>query len=265
MDHVPFVALFFLPATAYADDLGEALTFIEQTAGSEAIAGWEALAEPDSNAALPMLISRDVKPGAPLESYDCSASPIDQDVLRTSGEEKMTLRWCMELRWERDSLPGYRTLGDRRIDPKSVAQVIEAAAKETGVPALLIDVIIRFSSGYRAGVISNDGRYGLMQLDPHHLRTQGIEIGDLLDPRQNIFTGARYLARLTHRFGDLLLALGALRSSVETIEAAGRSLPKDRDIVWFTRETASQYYNSMLDVPQDVAVDSMKFVFSWLD
>ena len=67
------------------------------------------------------------------------------------------------------------------------------AARETNVPAGLLDVIIRYSSGYRPGVISDDGRYGLLQLEPHHLRSLGIEFGDLLDPRENIRAGSRYL------------------------------------------------------------------------
>jgi soluble lytic murein transglycosylase-like protein len=259
------LALLLMPSTAFADDLGDALHFIEETAGTEEIAGWEALSEPDSNAALPMLVSRDVKPGAPLDSYDCAGSSVDQPVLRTSGEEKLLLRACMEARWEKDSLAGYRTLGEVRLDPKTLDDTIRAASRETNVPAQLIDIIIRYSSGYRPGVISDDGRYGLMQLEPHHLRSLGIEMGDLLDPRTNIFAGARYLARLTHRYGDLLLALAALRSSPETVEAAGRQLPKERDVIWFVRETVTVYFNAKLDVPETVAVESMAFVFNWLD
>jgi hypothetical protein len=192
------------PGLAYADDLGDTLAYLQQ-AGSADVRGLEALAEFDDNSALPMLISRDVKPGAPLDSYDCFGSAIDQTVLRTSGEEKLALRWCMELRWEKDQLAGYRTLGEIRLDPRDVADAIRMAARETNVPAQLIDLIIRYSSGYRPGVVSEDGHYGLMQLAPEHLREVGIDFENLLDPRENILVGARYLARLTHRFSDLML------------------------------------------------------------
>ena len=254
-----------LPSTALADDLGEALHFIEETVGEQEIAGYEHLAEPDSEAAIPMLISRDVEPGAPLDRYDCFGSAVDQPVLRTSGEDKWALRQCMESRWEQERLPGYRTLGSVRLDAKALAGAIERASRETNVPAKLIDLIIRYSSGYRPGVVSNEGRYGLMQLDPVQLRSLGITFGDLLDAEENISAGARYLARLTHRFGDLLLALGAFASSPQAIEDAGRQLPKERRTVWFAREVGMLYFSSKLDVPQDIAVESMAFVWTWMD
>src|SRR5687768_11047888 len=151
------VGLLLLPVPARADDLGEALSFIEQTAGAHEIAGWEEYAIPDSNAALPMLVSRDIVPGASLDAYDCSGSPIDTVVMRTSGEERLTLRECMRLRWERDSLPGYRTLGDVRLDRRAIADAVAVAHRETNVPVLLLELIIEFSSGFRPGVISEDG------------------------------------------------------------------------------------------------------------
>jgi soluble lytic murein transglycosylase-like protein len=171
----------------------------------------------------------------------------------------------MQARWDRDSLPGYRTLGTVRLDSKKVARWITIASRETNVPELMLDTIIRYSSGYRPGVISEDGRYGLMQLDPHHLRSVGIEFGDLLDPRENILVGARYLARLTHRFSDLILGLAAFRLGAQAIEDAGRQLPEHRDTVWFVREMITIFYASKLDVPQDIAVESMAFVWNWIE
>jgi hypothetical protein len=259
------VGLLLLPVPARADDLGEALSFIEQTAGAHEIAGWEEHATPDSNAAIPMLVSRDIRPGAPLDAYDCSGSPVDTPVMRTSGEEKWALRECMRLRWERDTLPGYRTLGQVRLDRRDVADAIAIASRETNVPVLLLELIIEFSSGFRPGVISEDGHYGLMQLKPELLREAGLEFGDLLDPRENILVGARWLARLTHRFRDVSLALAAYHDGPQLVEDAGRQIPKVRHVVWFVREIGTLYWNARYDVPQDIAVESMAFVWTWMD
>ncbi len=259
------LALLLLPGRALADDLGDAIAYIEDNGGEEAMVGWESMAEPDSNAAMPMLVSRDVKVGAPLESYDCSGSAIDQPVLRTNGEEKFALRWCMESRWERDSLAGYRTLGSIRLKPAQLADVIAIASRETNVPAALLDLIIRYSSGYRPGVVSEDGRYGLMQLSPENLRAVGVEFTNLLDARENVLTGARYIARLTHRFGDLQLAMAAYRLGPRAVEAAGNEVPNDRQTIWFTREMLSLYYASLREVPQNLGLENVEFVWTWME
>jgi soluble lytic murein transglycosylase-like protein len=259
------LALLLVPLPARAGDLGEALTFIEETAGEDEIRGWEQLAVKDSNAALPMLISRDVKVGAPLESYDCTNSAIDQFVMRTSGEEKLLLRECMKLRWERDSLPGYRTLGKGRLDKRTVADIIAVASRETQVPAYLLELIIAFRSGFRPGVISEDGHYGLMGLKPELLREVGIPFGDLLDPRENVLVGARYIAKLTYRFKDLGLALAAFHDGPQVVDDAGGQIPKVRHIVWFVREVFTLYYSTLYDVPTGIAAESMAFVITWID
>ncbi len=254
-----------LPRAAEAGDLGEALDFIEDTTGDELGGGWHDLAEPEVTEALPMLVSRDVRPGAALDEYDCFDSAVDQTVLRTSGEEKWALRYCMRTRWKRDHLRGYRTLGEVRLKRSDVAGAIAIAARETHVPAALIDLIIQYSSGYRPGVISDDGHYGLMQLNPEHLRDVGLEFDNLLDPQENILVGARYLARLTIHFSDVKIALGAYHVGARAVDEGGGDLPNDRASVWFTRALLNLYYSTLREVPKEIGADSMAFVFEWLD
>lgn len=254
-----------LPGVAEAGDLGDALAYIDDAVGDELIDGYQGLAEAHPDDAIGMIVSRDVTVGAPLDSYDCHGSPIDDHVMRTSAEEHWANRWCMKVRWNRDSLPGYRTLGDVRLHPRDVNDLVEVAARQTAVPEGMLHKIIEYSSGYRPGVISEDGHFGLMQLKPELLREMGIPFGNLLDPRENIMIGAKYLQKLIYRFGDVKLALAGYIDGPRRVEEAGNVVPTDREIVWFTREMLVLYYSSIRDVPKSIATESMAFVWTWID
>lgn len=254
-----------VPSVAEAGDLGDALAYIDDAVGEELIDGYQGLAEAHPDDALPLIVSRDVKIGAPLDSYDCDGSPIDDLVMRTSGEERWAHRWCMKTRWNRDSLPGYRTLGDVRLHPRDVDDIVKVAARRSAIPAGMLHKIIEYSSGYRPGVISDDGHFGLMQLKPEILREMGISFGNLLDPRENIMVGTKYFEKLIYHFSDVKLALAAYIDGPRAVEEAGNVVPTDRETVWFTREMLVLYYSSIRDVPNSIAANSMEFVWTWLD
>lgn len=260
------VTALLLPSVAWADDLGDALSYIGDAIGDEHLVGLEDHVERDEHSALPMIMSRDVEPDAPLDTYaDCSNSMIDGEaVMRTSGELQWGLRQCVASMWARDALPGYRTLGSVRLSERDVADWIAIASRETGVPEVLINNIIRFESGFRPGVVSDSGRFGLMQLSPAQLQAHGLSAENLLDPRTNIMTGARYLRALTVRFTDLKLALAAFIDEPALV-AEIRDIPKNRKAVWFTREMMRLYYASIREFPNEFGVDNMKFVMTWMD
>lgn len=85
---------------------------------------------------------------------------------------------------------------------------IEAAARKHNVDVDLIRAIIQVESGFEPHARSSKGAKGLMQLMPGTAREMGAH--NALDPRQNIFAGARYLRFLLDVFdGDVTLAAAA--------------------------------------------------------
>jgi len=96
---------------------------------------------------------------------------------------------------------------------------IDAASRQTGVPAAIIHAVMRQESGGNASARSPMGALGLMQLMPGTAAGLGVNPHD---PAQNILGGAKYLRQMYDKFGDWRLALaaynagpGALRPSKE--------------------------------------------------
>lgn len=252
----------FVPC-ADASDLGEALTYVSDTLGDQEISQYRDQAVAPDEAAMALLVSRDVEPGRALDTYDCSSSLVDQaGTLRSSPEDKIALRECRRLMWKRAHLPGFRTLGRTMLAPREVERFVAQAEAETSVPEKIIHTIIEFSSGYRPGVISNDGRLGLMQLSPDHLEEMGIRHGNLLDPQENILAGARYLRALVMRGGDLFVGLAAYpEPSLKTVN----DMLANSKTKWFVREVYMLYLAETREFPTAIGAEAMAGVFTWWD
>ena len=105
--------------------------------------------------------------------------------------------------------------GKRRADAASVApsdtsverfsrygDVIREAATLYQIPEELVRAVIKVESDYDPRAVSRVGAQGLMQLMPE--TAQRMQVRDILDPRENIFGGVRYLRVLANMFnGDL--------------------------------------------------------------
>lgn len=156
-------------APAEANDLAEALQIARQHLGDEAIAGYEDYVDYDPNEALGLLLDRG--PG-----HKAGAS-------------------------------SFASLGRVRLSYAELKAPIEAAARATGLPAALIDAVIRTESGYRPNAVSRVGAQGLMQLMPDTARRVGVQ--NAFDPAQNIMGGAKYLRRMLDRFKSLSHAIAA--------------------------------------------------------
>jgi len=101
---------------------------------------------------------------------------------------------------------------------------VQAASREHGVEAALIHAVISAESGYNALARSNKGARGLMQLIPETGARYGAT--NLLDPRQNIDAGTRYLKDLMAMFGnDLKLALAAYNAGEGAVQRYGAIPP----------------------------------------
>lgn len=94
---------------------------------------------------------------------------------------------------------------------------ISAAAGVHGVSIELVRAIIQVESGFDARATSTKGAKGLMQLMPDTARDMGVS--NVLDPRQNIFAGARYLRFLLDAFhGNVTLAAAAYNAGPTVVK-----------------------------------------------
>lgn len=255
------VLLMLVPGSvARANDLGDAVAYVGSLASS-----LEVESPRDTSEALAMLNSRDVRPGAALESYQCDDGPIDSPgVLRTNSFLRVVDRACREEMWSRSNLPGYRTLGQVRLSPDDVRPWIRAAAVETEIPEKILDTIIRYESGYRPGVISDRGDQGLMQLTPAAIAELGL--ANPLDGQANVRAGARYLRKLVDHFdGALEPALAAYRLGIAAVEANDGLTPNDRHTLWFVREVRRLYKAEVDEVPVKQGVEDIVYVMTWID
>jgi len=116
---------------------------------------------------------------------------------------------------------------------KAVRYLIREAARAHGVDARLLQAMIAAESGFDAQAVSQRGAVGLMQIMPATAREHGLKARHpqnvetlLADPRTNIHTGARIMARLLARYpGQPELALAAYNAGEGAVRRAGRQVP----------------------------------------
>ncbi|MCC6932081.1 MAG: lytic transglycosylase domain-containing protein [Deltaproteobacteria bacterium] len=93
----------------------------------------------------------------------------------------------------------------------NIVRAVEEASEINGVSQDLLLAVIAAESRCNANAVSRAGAMGLMQITPRTARSLGIE--QLFSIQQNIFGGAKYLARLLDKYnGDVRLALAAYNS-----------------------------------------------------
>lgn len=172
----------FVPATAQASDIGEALQFAQEIMGDQIVEGYEDFVDYDKDEALDILLTGRV-PDA-------------------QGEDAP-----------------FATLGKTRLNYGAVRPHVEEASRLTGLPVALIDAVIRTESGYRPDAVSRTGARGLMQLMPGTAKEVGIN--DPHDPRENIIGGSRYLRKMYDTFGSLKLAIAAYNAGPAAVKKHG--------------------------------------------
>ena len=126
-----------------------------------------------------------------------------------------------------------------KVDRHRYEEQVQAASREHGVDAALIHAVISAESGYNALARSNKGARGLMQLIPETGARYGAT--NLLDPRQNIDAGTRYLKDLMAMFGnDLKLALAAYNAGEGAVQRYG-SIPPFQETRLYVPKVLAYY------------------------
>lgn len=136
---------------------------------------------------------------------------------------------------------------------KAVRHLIREAAQAHGVDAELLQAVIAAESGFDPLVVSPRGAIGLMQILPTTALAHGLSPSArhsvevlLTDPRTNIHTGARILARLMVRFsGQLDVALAAYNAGEGAVRRAGRQVPNYPETRKYVH-TVTQIYQHLL-------------------
>ena len=196
-----------LPAAARAGDIGDAVEFAEPYMGDEVTRGLEKFIDDNPDEALSILLGR----------YSNGTDILDSHTITE--------------------------LGDTRLSFAEVKPLVLAAASATGLPAALIDAVIRTESGYRPGARSRAGAMGLMQLMPGTAREVGVS--DAFDARQNVMGGAKYLRKLYDRFGNYRLAVAAYNAGPGNVQKY-KGIPPFAETRAYVRTVMARFGKSRL-------------------
>ncbi len=117
----------------------------------------------------------------------------------------------------------FRSLPLRLDSKEEIARynaTIWSIAEKYGIDPALVLAVIKSESDFDAYAVSDKGALGLMQLMPETAYEMGV--ADILDPRENIEGGTRYLKFLLGMFeGDLDRSLAAYNAGQGAVTKYG--------------------------------------------
>lgn len=98
-------------------------------------------------------------------------------------------------------------------------ELLQEACERYRIPLALAKAVMAAESNYNPEAVSHAGAMGLMQLMPETAVTMYVD--DILDPRENIHGGVRYLRVLTNEFdGDLVKVIAAYNAGPGAVRRA---------------------------------------------
>jgi soluble lytic murein transglycosylase-like protein len=128
--------------------------------------------------------------------------------------------------------------------------VIREAALLYQIPEELVRAVIKVESDYDPRAMSRVGAQGLMQLMPE--TALRMQVRDVLDPRENILGGVRYLRVLANMFnGDLELTLAGYNAGEMAVVHYGGIPPYEETQQYVARVLA--YYRRYRELREPVA------------
>ncbi len=116
--------------------------------------------------------------------------------------------------------------------------VIYREARNNGLAPELVAAVIESESDFRPTLVSQRDAQGLMQLVPETGRLMGAD--DLMNPRENIRAGSRYLRYLVDRYkGNQRMALAAYNAGEGNVARFG-GVPPFRETVDYIQRVATR-------------------------
>lgn len=261
-----FIAALALPSTGFTGDLSAALEYVRNKSDHQLAGAYAKQVKKGRVSLMGLLEARDISEDKNLEDYDCVADGrMDRfwSPKYGKGEFRLIARYCVEQQFKHKKVRGYRTTGNIQLNLRTLQPEIRKAAQAADVPDVLVREIIALSSGFRPGIVSDDGKVGLMQLHPHIAKRFGAN--NPYDPVQNIRAGASYLAHLLDKWDNVLpLALAEYRGAKESELAKGH-VPKRRGLIWWVRAITKQYKVESAEFPVELGWENIALVASWLN
>lgn len=179
----------------------------------------------------------EVYPGSGAARPVLSEPPPQAAADQAGGQDRAAL-----LGWAASCKGVSREIMDRRAAQWQA--VVSKHAKAQGVPAALVDAVIRVESCFDPRAESRVGARGLMQLMPRTATQLGV--ADCFDAEQNIAGGARYLGQLLSRFeNDTHLAIAAYNAGPTAVDAYG-GIPPFSETRRYVERVLAEYRGNRL-------------------
>jgi soluble lytic murein transglycosylase-like protein len=147
--------------------------------------------------------------------------------------------------------PARASAGDSSLERFTrYTEVIREAAALYQIPEELVRAVIKVESDYDPRAISHVGAQGLMQLMPE--TADRMQVRDVMDPRENILGGVRYLRVLANMFnGDLELTLAGYNAGENAVVRYGGIPPYEETQQYVARVLV--YYRRYREVREPIA------------
>lgn len=140
---------------------------------------------------------------------------------------------------------GYVPLQGEEIESKTLKidvpfkDIIIKACQKEEIDVKLIISVIKVESNFNQYAVSPKGAKGLMQLMPSVIKDYNVK--NAFDPKENIFTGVKYLKKLINECeGDLGLALAAYNAGLKRVKDA-EGLPEISETKEYVAKILSIY------------------------
>lgn len=138
--------------------------------------------------------------------------------------------------------------GSDPVRKASYDQIVDEAARVSGVESALLHAVISVESHYNPKALSPKGATGLMQLMPQTAKRYGV--ADSYDPLQNVQGGARYLRDLLRMFdNNTSLALAAYNAGENAVKKHGNRIPPYRETLNYVPRVLDFYQRYQARLP----------------
>lgn len=139
-----------------------------------------------------------------------------------------------------DESPGFSAPRSLSTRPTTeFDDLIHRVSNAVTLDPALIKSVMQVESAFNPKALSRKGAQGLMQLMPGTARRYGVT--QILDPKQNVLAGSRYLRDLMHQFnGDMRLALAGYNAGENAVLKYG-GVPPFTETQHYVRKVLELY------------------------